>query len=177
MSLLQHFLEREPNMTCMVSLDTSSTCTGYACFHDGEYVESGTLSPDCTDNEERMNKMCVSIIEYLNANNPVIVVAELTVVENNAHTQRLLSEILGVVRGWCIMHDAEFVTYRPNEWRSLVALEDEVIPRKREECKLWAIEKAKEMLNRMYIDDNEAEGYLVGIARINDFIRNDWEEV
>lgn len=161
----------------MISMDTSSTCTGYGYFENAIMQTVGALFSESKDNEERMDGMCKNIIGLLNEKRPHIVVAELTVVENNAHTQRLLSEILGVVRGWCIMHDAEFVTYRPNEWRALVADEGETIPVKRDDCKTWALAKARDMLGFDIQNDNVAEGFLIGIARINDFVRNDWEEI
>lgn len=161
-------------MTKMISIDSSSTCSGYATWEDAIYKRGGHLVPIEKDKEDRIDEMCRLLGTMLTKEKPDIVVIELTVVDRNAHTQRILSEILGMVRGWCIATGAEFVTYRPTIWRHLAAELDEAVPTKRDECKAWAIKKVSDILGRE-VQEDEAEAYLIGLARIHDFERNDWE--
>ena len=157
-------------VTKMVSLDTSSTFSGYCLYENAVRVESGEFvhDPKIEKNADiRKENMCLDIIQYLNRHKPVIVVAELTVVPRNAGSQRLLSEILGVIWGWCLCNAAEFVTFRPGEWRRLVA-DGESVPIRREEAKAWAIHKVSRLYG-IHVTDNEAEAILIGQARINQF--------
>ena len=116
--------------------------------------------------------MCRELINLLCNKKPDIVVIEMTVVPNNTGTQRLLSEIVGVVRGWCLSQrkNIEFVRLRPTEWRKLVKDKNEKVPKsKKDGLKLWDIKKVKELFGFTPIDDNEADGVLLGCARIRQF--------
>lgn len=151
----------------MVSLDTSSTETGYAYFENGILIESGVINlKKEKDIEIRLEDMCLNIINVLSEYKPETVVIEMTVVERGASTQRLLSEIVGVVRGWALCNYAEFVIFRPSVWRKYVCAEDEKVPKKRADCKLWSMHKVKQLFS-IEVDDNESDAILVGQARIN----------
>lgn len=152
----------------MLSLDTSSTISGWAYWENAKLIKSGVIAPKSKDKEERLDSMCLSLLDTLNTYKPQTVVIEMTVVERNAQTQRLLSEIVGVVRGWAILNNSEFVSFRPNDWRKLVC-RDEKIPKKREECKTWSIEKVLQSY-KIKADDNESDAILIGEARINQFL-------
>jgi len=152
----------------MVSLDTSSTVTGYAYFENGVLKDYGELNHEKEkDAEIRLEDMCLDIAGLLSDKKPLIVAIELTSVTRNAHTQRILSEIVGVVRGWVLCNFAEFVRYRASEWRKLVCCKGEVAPTKRNEAKEWAIIKVAEEFDIKGISDNVAEAILIGQARIN----------
>lgn len=154
----------------MISLDTSSTITGYAYFENAKYINSDII---CCNKEKdiyiRVENMCFRIIDELKRHKPDIVVVEKPPYCNDAETLILLSEIVGSVRGWAITEGfAEYVEYSPNRWRKLVADKDEKIPTKRNLCKPWDMEKAQAIIKRKPIDDNEADAVLIGIARINE---------
>lgn len=152
----------------MIALDTSSTITGYAYFENGVVKKYGELNHDKEkDIEIRLEDMCFDIINLLNDIKPLIVVIEMATVTRNAHTQRLLSEIVGVVRGWTLNNFSELVRYRPSEWRKLVCRSGEAAPKKRDEAKEWAIIKVAEEFDIKDISDNAAEAILIGQARIN----------
>lgn len=51
-----------------------------------------------------------------------IVYIEETVVLRNAHTQRFLTRLQGVVYAWCMNHGCEFNTIRPTSWRKAINL-------------------------------------------------------
>ncbi len=119
----------------MLSLDTSSTVTGYAYYEAGVLVESGVINKNTKeykkmDSESRLNDMCKDIYALLKRIKPQTIVCEMTVVERGASTQRMLSEIVGSVRGWAIYHNCEFALYRPTQWRKIVCDQDERLPEK-----------------------------------------------
>ena len=153
----------------MVSLDTSTTATGVALFESAllsDYKE--IVTPDGVKKEDALNFMSIKILNYLEEIRPDIVVIEMTVVPTNAGTQRTLSELVGVVRAYCILNNAEFVRLRPTEWRKLVKDEDEIIPSGRENKKKWSKEKVRKKYN-IDVSDNVSDAILIGEARINQF--------
>lgn len=84
----------------MISLDTSSKVCGYAYYENGTLISHGVLNHEKEkDTEIRLEDMCLDVTRLLSEYKPVIVIVEMTVVPRNTATQRILSEILGVVRG------------------------------------------------------------------------------
>lgn len=162
------------NKCKLMGLDTSSTITGWALFENGKYINSDILFHDYKklDPVIRVEDMCIDIVNTLNKYNPDIVVIERPPYCKDPKTLIMLSEIVGVAKGWSLTKGfCEYVEYAPNEWRKLVANEGEIIPTKREKCKLWDKQKFIELVGREPIDDNEADAFLIGLARIN-FINN-----
>ncbi len=156
----------------MVSLDTASFNSGWAYFEAGIRKSSGVIKAD-GETETRLDIMCRKLIELLDKLKPGTVVIELTVVDRGTATQRLLSEIVGAVRGWAAANTyeneipVEFVTYRPSVWRKLVCETNEKAPTKRDECKKWSIKKCQQLFG-LSVDDNESDAILIGQARINE---------
>lgn len=152
----------------LMSIDSSSSKTGYAVYDAGILTASGVLDMSAEkDKEIRLENMCLAIIDTLKKYKPNTVVIEMTVVTRSAATQRLLSEIVGVVRGWAVSNYAEFVEYRPTVWRKLIVGPDKKIPKGRTDCKAWSIETVRNMYNKNKGDD-ECDAILIGQARINE---------
>lgn len=151
--------------TKLIGLDTSSSKSGYSIFINGEYMNSGVIDWHTEKNSDiRLHKMCISLLYVLNQEQPNIVVAEMTAVTRNASAQRMLTMILGVIYGWCIVHNVEFVMLRPTEWRALISKEKK--GRKREELKAWSIKTVKEKYG-LEVSDDEADSILIGQSLIN----------
>lgn len=153
-------------MSCkVVSLDTSSSSTGWAYFIDGEILQHGCITSKIKDSEKRMKEMCLSALQLLNNINPDIVYVEKMSVERNPGTARMLSMIIGVIYGWCISHEKYYEDFRPSEWRSLIKNKDEKIPRKREELKFWSQEKVRTIYG-FEVNDDESDAILIGRSAI-----------
>ena len=151
--------------TKLIGLDTSSSKSGYSIFVNGEYTNSGVIDWHTEKNSDiRLYKMCISLLYVLNQEQPNIVVAEMTAVTRNASAQRMLTMILGVIYGWCIVHNVEFVMLRPTEWRALISKEKK--GRKREELKAWSVKTVKEKYG-LEVSDDEADSILIGQSLIN----------
>jgi Holliday junction resolvasome RuvABC endonuclease subunit len=154
----------------LLSIDSSTTNTGYAVFENGSLMDFGTIDKrKMKDKEERFEQMMLDIWHLLEREQPHIVVIELTVVCRNADTQRKLTEILGNVRLWCKLNGKEYNELRPTNWRKLICGEDEKIPKAREDCKNWSMEKINYLYGVEVTNDDISDAILIGRAYINKF--------
>ena len=99
----------------ILSLDTSTTSTGWALFANGEYRNSGSINLKAIkDSGERLLKMVKEIQIMINTYPPgTTVVIETPVVVRNPQTQRMLTMIFGVVYSECARRDLNFEELRP----------------------------------------------------------------
>lgn len=111
--------------------------------------------------------MVYEITALIEREAPDIVVIEETVVTRNPQTQRMLSMILGAVFGCCVINNFNYCSIRPTQWRKLVRRDDEKLPRKRDELKLWSINKVAELYDIQEIGDDISDAILIGQAFIN----------
>lgn len=148
----------------MLALDISSVSTGWALFENGKYVKSGVLKEDAGENH--IWYMMGSIDYLISTIEPSICVVEDTILSRfNPKTFRTLTMILGVAMYICKSTDVEFITLTPSEWRKLIS--EEKKPRKREELKAWDLLKAKEIFEKDFETDDEADAVLIGQAYLN----------
>ena len=161
--------------TTLLSLDTSSTITGYSVFEDGVYKVSGVLNwSHCKSVEERLQLMLIDIIQHIQRYDPDIIVIEKDVVgsgkRQNTATINTLVKLIGGVWGYITMINSEYpmdepkhfyYEYSPTEWRKLVGIKG----KKREEYKTASIQKVKEDYG-IEVDDNEADAINIGLAYI-----------
>lgn len=149
----------------LISLDTSSSETGYAIFINAEYQSSGVLQSDKKlKNQPKMDDMCRRIIRLLKAEEPDIVVIERMSVGRNVRTARILSEIIGVVYGWCLSHDGTYYEeMTPTQWRSCLGFQSKL---NREELKVASIQCANDKLGLEIASDNEADAICIGLAYV-----------
>ena len=111
--------------------------------------------------------MVYEIITLIEREAPDVVVIEETVVTRNPQTQRMLSMILGAIFGCCVINNFNYCSLRPTQWRKLVRWDDEKLPRKRDELKLWSINKVAELYDIQEISDDISDAILIGKAFIN----------
>ena len=158
----------------MISLDTSSTISGWAYYEAGELISSGEINLSKEkDTEIRIEEMVMKIFNLLSENNPDIVVTETNVVGRNARTERMLGHIVGCVKGWTLTNYKEYATLPPSEWRKAVKYANgSSCPRGRKEAKEWAIQTVRKIFKKD-VSDNEAEAILLGYALIKKRDRKD----
>ena len=154
----------------LISLDTSTSSTGYAVYISGKLHRYDLIDFERIKNtDERIKEMILKIYEIIETEKPQIIVAEMTVVTRNAQTQRNLTMILGAIQGKCLENNIFFSLLRPTEWRKLVNNEKEKLPRKREELKQWSKQKVSDILGINDINDDISDAILIGQAYINRF--------
>ena len=167
----------------LLSLDTSSTKTGWAVFKNGIYKESGVLDwSHIKDNtEDRLQIMYIDIIQHIQKYEPDILVIEKDIVgsgkRQNMSTINTLVKLIGGIWAYCVQLNMDtpmnlptgefvvfYVEYTPSEWRSLVGIN----ARKRDDCKTASIKLIKDMYSKD-VDDNEADAINIGQAYINEW--------
>lgn len=154
----------------LISLDTSSSSTGWSMFTNGEYIKSGEINlKKIKDTQERLKQMIIEIDNLLmllsEPNTDVTVVIETPVVVRNPQVQRLLTMIFGAVYTICLQRNIEFQELRPTEWRKLI--DSGKKPRKRDELKEWSKQKVKELFKIDDVNDDISDAILIGQAYIN----------
>lgn len=154
----------------LISLDTSSSSTGWAKFFNGKYIESGQINlKNIKDTNERLKNMVIKLNDLLTRecelNDKITVVIETPVVVRNPQVQRLLTMIFGAVYTICLQNEIEFQQLRPTEWRKLI--DSGKKPRKRDELKEWSKQKVKELFKIEDINDDISDAILIGQAYIN----------
>ena len=168
--------------TILLSLDTSSTKTGWAIFGNGIYEESGVLDwSHVKETEDRLLIMYIDIIQLINKYEPDILVIEKDIVgsgkRQNMSTINTLVKLIGGIWAYCVqlnmntpmnLPTGEFIVYyieyTPSEWRKLVG----ITARKRDDCKAASIKLIKDMYGKD-VDDNEADAINIGQAYINEW--------
>lgn len=157
--------------TVMLSFDTSTKHTGYAKYVNGELKDYGLLDFADIPSARRTEEMVRAIYKLINKERPSIVVVELTVVERNAQTQRMLTTVIGAIYGKCLERNIFYHAFRPSEWRSLISSEQK--PRKRKELKEWGWNWVKENMNIECKSDDVSDAIMIGKAYINLFTEDD----
>ena len=149
----------------MVTLDTSTTNTGYAVWKNGLLQEDfGVLKPDTKQLGDNTSRMIRQIHKLLDRVKPDILVVEGLNVYNNPKTQEGQTDIIGACYGYAIEHEIWFDRLAPNDWRKLVADDGEKIPRNRNDCKPWDINKLNKLVAIKTDDDDVADAILIGEA-------------
>ena len=150
--------------TKLLSLDTSTYSTGWAYYENGVYKKSGVIDLKKIKNtDDRLKLMVVEIYKCIERHSPTIIVIETPVVVRNPQVQRLLTMIFGAVYGKCVMDDIEWGDLRPTQWRKFVKKESEKLPRKRDELKVWSVNKVKDIF-KINVNDDESDAILIGLA-------------
>lgn len=139
----------------ILSLDLSSTSSGYAVLEDGKIIDYGTIKSNDPDYVIRGHYMAefVRMLFSKYGSFDIVVIEELKVLKN----QKVLA-MLGIIQGMvireCFSSQVEFIP--PTMWRKPYGLNG-----KREEAKKKAIQFCKDKGVEVSTDD-EAEAILLG---------------
>lgn len=154
--------------TTLLSLDTSTTSTGWAIFKDGEYQESGVIDDfkKVKNGYERLKLMTKELLDNIGQLKPDIIVIEKDVVFGNMKVIDMLMKIIGAVYGFCLFNGITYYEFAPSEWRKYVKLQ--AFGRKRDEFKKASIKYIKDNLN-MDVNDDEADAICIGLAYCKKF--------
>lgn len=152
----------------LMSIDESSVMTGCALFKNGELSDYCVINKKgIKDSETRLNEMCKDILKTMKKWKPDSVYIEHPQGGGgNVLTVSLLSEIIGVARGYAVEHNCEFVEIVPSKWRKMLGFKQGG-GKKRAELKAMSIEYVKD---RYGIDasDDLADAICIGAAIINE---------
>lgn len=155
-------------MITLLSLDTSTTSTGWAIFKDGKYQESGVIDDfkKVKNGHERLRLMTKELLDSIGQLEPDIIVIEKDVVFGNMKVIDMLMKIIGAVYGFCLNNGITYYEFAPSEWRKYVKLQ--AFGRKRTEFKQASIKYVKDNFNKE-VNDDEADAICVGVAYCKKF--------
>ena len=119
----------------LLSLDTSTTSTGWAIFKDGTYQESGVIDDFKKEKNgyKRLELMVKELLTDIGQLKPDVIVIEKDVVFGNMKVIDMLMKIIGAVYGFCLFNGITYYEFAPSEWRKYVKLQ--AFGRKRDEFK------------------------------------------
>lgn len=156
----------------LLSLDTSTSATGVAKFVNGKYIDHDLLETDKKlKGDDKLNQMIQLIYQYIELEKPDIIVIEMESVTRNPQVQRMLTELIGAVRGKCISENIPFCELRPTEYRSIIVKKFDKKPkgRKRVDQKEWSLDIVNNTLKIPTESDDCSDAILLGYAYIQMF--------
>lgn len=159
-------------MTKFVSIDSSTNKTGIAFFKNGkldtyQLVDMSNLK---SDPDKRFNAMADAIVGYLDTYDPSVVWIEDTWNAQNIQTTKTLSELIGIVRGWCLVKQKDFHKILPSEWRRYCGIVQG--KKKRAELKAASIEYVLQRYG-ITVNDDVADAIALGDGVINYYATED----
>lgn len=148
-------------MITLLSLDTSTTNTGYCIYKDGKYNSSGAIaSPKNLTGAPKVEYMMIHIMDLLQEIQPDIVCIEELHVNRNFQSVVHLAEIIGAVHGYCLSHDIFFYSISPATWHSRLGFKS----RKRIDLKQESLKYVNNNYQLTNITDDEADAICIGEA-------------
>ncbi len=145
-----------------VSIDASTTCSGWAVFNDGKYVDSGFIDLHKDKNQEhRVYEMTTQLGYVISANEPDVVFIEDTMMSSNAATLKLLASLGGAIKFFCYSNNYEFESVMPSVWRAILGIQS--ARTKRAELKNKALNLVNEQLG-LLLEEDQAEACALGLA-------------
>lgn len=164
------------NITRLLSLDSSSSKTGWAIFDDANYTKSGVIDLDTKEckkkykgnSENRIEDMCLHIIRIIDKCKPDIIVIEKLNVGRNMVAVRCLSKVIGAVYCYSILNNIFYFEIQPSQWRSQLGMQS--TKRKREDYKKLSVEYVEHTLG-IQVSDDESDSICAGIGYIKMFVQ------
>lgn len=158
----------------LLSLDSSSSKTGWALFKNAKYVESGVINLDTNEckkkykgnSDKRIEDMCLSVINLLKEHTPDIIVIEKLNVGRNMTAVRALSKVIGATYCYAILNNCFYFEIQPSQWRSKLGMQSS--KRTRIEYKQLSIDYVKKNFGKD-VSDDEADSICAGIGYIKMF--------
>ena len=146
-----------------MSLDASSTQSGWSVFEDGKYVKSGYINlKKEKDSNRRIFEMAKQISELISYYNPDKIILEDTMLSSNTSTLKMLSNLAGAIKFYCYIHNFSLETLYPSEWRKFCGIQEGRA--KRNELKARALNLVQEQLGLDFLVEDEAEACAINLA-------------
>lgn len=156
-------------MSCkFISFDQSTTITGYCTWIDGNFISSGCFNhKKIKESDLRFETMCYDIITFIKQEQPDVIAFEDTALQTNAKVLKDLSQLQGVIIGYCLSHNIKYFIYTPSKWRTLLNFN---IGKgvKRKDLKVQAIQYVLDNYN-LNASEDEAEAICIGAAVLSEY--------
>ena len=108
----------------ILSLDQSTTKTGFSVFEDDGLKSYGIIRPKRDKNKSSLENMFLSIVEKIEAEKPSIVLIEDVYLKKgkqfNIHTHKILSNLQGMCIAHFVLNQIEYEIIHPTVWKNRV---------------------------------------------------------
>lgn len=149
----------------MLSVDQSTTKTGYALFADGDLRAYGVIASKSKDPLERMRDMCSQIQSLIKKYKPSLLVIEKVSLHSSVPTLVSLANLQGAIFQMCYEKDIAYILYAPSTWRRIIGILGGKL--KREDYKKRAIAFVENSYG-VTVSDDCAEAICMGLAHLID---------
>ena len=152
----------------LVSLDTSTKKSGVALFENGVLTDYRLFDySKVKDVEQRIDMMGGQLWEYLEEVMPDVIYIESPQGHGkNVYMIGKLSEIMGMVRAYAVIHRCDYNELTPSEWRKNAGFAQG--KKKRDELKAMSIKYVKDNYS-IDVEDDVADAISIGCSVINFF--------
>lgn len=161
-----------------LSLDCSTSCTGYAVFNEDKLVHYGCIKPDGDSWRERLTHEGAPLSELIKTYKPNrLIVEEVPLKAANIKVLMILGAVQGYVLGIAASHHVPIQFVLPQKWRSDIGIFDGTREgTKRDVLKKKSVEKANELfgLDLNWVspsssknDDDISDAILLGWSQIH----------
>lgn len=160
--------------TTMISLDTSTRCSGVAVWKNGVLKQYFSIKTS-SQSDDKAGDMICALIDVIKKHKPDIVICEDLNVVNNIKVAKNLSSIIAAIEGVCYYLNIFFYKMPPTKWRRYISTDTEdKPPKKRKELKMWDMKQCVRIFGKMSPqNDDEADAILVGEAYKRLCVEND----
>lgn len=146
----------------VLSFDQSTKISGWAIFEDGKYCEHGKIDLHKEkDAQKRFHTMEFAILDLIKEKRPDTVLIEDVVLQRSPAVMKMLSQLQGIIIGYCDGVQIPIHIYYPTAWRKLLSFKQAKV--KREGLKQQAIDLVLKQYN-IVADSDEADAICIGMA-------------
>lgn len=111
-------------MKKILSLDQSTSKTGFAIFEDNKLIEYGVIRPSKKINDNNMISVFLKIVKKVEEVKPDIVLLEDVYLKKgktfNVQTHKTLSNLQGMLISYFILNQIEYQIIHPQTWKNKV---------------------------------------------------------
>ena len=148
----------------ILSIDQSTTCTGYALFENNELISCNKIKPDGSDFIIKLINVLSSLENIIQKEKPDKIVFEniQNQASKNIETFKKLSGLFYCLTLLCEKYQIDYDTYYASEWRKIIGFKGRMA---RSELK----QKSKALIKDKYgfeANSDICEAILIGLADI-----------
>lgn len=159
----------------ILSLDQSTRMSGFCCFENNQYIESGIIdmSKSKLETDKRSFEMAKEIWKIIKKYKPDALVIENVQQQSNPSTMIILARLAGMIIGYAEAHNVQVHILLPSQWRKVLGY-SQGAKVKRQELKQQSINHVKEVYG-LNLSEDECEAICINEAahKIYDF-ENIW---
>lgn len=142
----------------LLTLDQSTTFTGWCLMENKKYDSSGVLSVNKDeDTIERLKLMYEEIVNLINRVKPDIVLIEDVQFQRNYSTYRTLSQLQGVIMAYLFEKDLPFYIIPSTAWKSCCGIKGKARKEQKKNTQIF-------VKNTYGLDVSEDEADAIGLA-------------